>query len=117
LFKSESKEVIAYLQGIHHTRKISHMQVNYSSTVDKLSKLQQNIPTYVTSTPSATSNNTLGRRESEVSKVKLYEYQAGMSAGIAKEKDINETKRIYNSACGRKSVVNEVFFFFSSIIT
>ena len=106
LFKSESKEVIAYLQGIHHTRKDSHMQVNYSSTVDKLSQQQLNVPVTMSMTPSHSSNSI---KDNDISRNKLIQYQAQMSLNTMQEKDINERKRIFNRECGRKAVVNEVY--------
>ena len=38
------------MQGSHHSRKIAHKQVNYPDTIEKLSKLQKNVPVYTTQT-------------------------------------------------------------------
>ena len=44
-FREEAGRVSEYLQGVHPARKIGHMQVNYSDTVNRMSKMQAEVPT------------------------------------------------------------------------
>lgn len=100
VFSEEALQVSQYLQGVHHSRKISHQQVNYSSTVEKLSKLQERIPVYL---------------QKEVPKVHGVESNPAirqqhelMKEYIVKEKNVNERKRLYNREVGRTAVVDKV---------
>ena len=87
IFKAEAQEVFKLVQGVHHSRKLPHQQVNYSETVHKLSKLQESVPVY------------LKREDTEIPDkkvVKYQEYHEQMNESIRKEKDLNERKRLYN---------------------
>jgi hypothetical protein len=42
-YKKEAKNVSEFLTGIHHSRKLPSMQINYSETVKKLSKCQSKV--------------------------------------------------------------------------
>ena len=46
-YKKESAEVLDYIAGVHHSRKLPHFQVNYSSTVERLSEMQKKVPVYI----------------------------------------------------------------------
>lgn len=103
IFAQEAREVSQFLQGIHHSRKISHQQVNYSETVTKLSKMQQNVPVQAPVVESRSHEATQAPPS-----LRLQEYQARMSENIRAEREINERKRLYNREVGRKAVVNTV---------
>lgn len=107
IFRNEAKEVTTHLQGIHHARKIGHMQVNYSDTVNKLSKFQQNVPVEMNTQGVSTQMRT-SRPLSDQSNMKLSEYNKQMSTYIAVERDINERKREFNREAGRKAEVSTV---------
>lgn len=106
VFQEESKAVSQYLQGVHHSRKIGHQQVNYNDTVAKLGKLQATTPVYVVrnDTPAAGVSSIIqpGRE------MKINEFNAKMSGLIKKEQDINERKRMHNKESGRIAVVDKV---------
>lgn len=80
--------------------------MNYSETVSRLGKLQEQVPVYLRQpdTPPARLQKPL----SEGTEMKLRDYQQKMSETIKQEREINERKRLYNMATGRKAVVNEV---------
>ena len=87
IFKAEAQEIFKLVQGVHHSRKLPHQQVNYSETVHKLSKLQESVPVY------------LKREDAESTDKKVLkykEYHEQMNDTIRKEKDFNEKKRLYN---------------------
>jgi len=114
VFEDEAKEISTYLQGIHHSRKISHQQVNYSDTVTKLGKFQRDIPVYnrkvdddAAHQPGSFGNTERGFR--------LKEYNDKMSTFVAQEHDWNERKRVFNREAGRKAVVNEVTVFGTTV--
>jgi len=105
-FRKEAQDVTAYLQGIHHARKLDFMQVGYSDTVAKLSKFQQEVPVVLTKPaspePAKTSTNTAADA------IKLKQWEQQMSATIAKESHDNQMKRYHNREVGRKAAVNEI---------
>ena len=75
------------VEGVHHSRKLPHQQVNYSETVHKLSKLQESVPVY------------LKREDAEPTDKKVLkykEYHEQMNETVRREKDLNERKRLYN---------------------
>jgi hypothetical protein len=51
----EAKDISNYIRNIHHSRKISHQQVNYPDTVHKLSTILSNKSNPFSSSPSQTS--------------------------------------------------------------
>lgn len=106
-YKEEAADVTNYLKGVHHSRKISHMQVNYSDTVTKLSKMQETVPVYLQKDAKPQERNFFPHM-SDQRKMTISEYQKTMGEVIKVEKDINERKRLYNREVGRKAIVNEV---------
>ena len=116
VFESEAREITDYLKGVHHSRKISHQQVNYSETVQKLSQLQaQNdarltmlstasvgqvakLPITMTATDKAIMNK----------QMKLSEFQDQLNKNIAQEHFMNERKRAFNREASRQAVVDKV---------
>jgi len=105
-FKQEAKQVTEYLTGIHHARKLDFMQVGYSDTITKLSKLQADKPVVlqqpVAPEPAKTSTNTAADL------IRLRQWEQQMSSTIAKESNDNRMKRYKNREVGRKASVNEI---------
>lgn len=108
-FKDEAAKVTEYLQGIHHARKLDFMQVGYGDTVNKLSKMQSEVPVILArddesihASNKVTSKNTISEA------VKLRQWEEGMSKTIAKESHDNLMKRYENREKGRKATVNEI---------
>jgi hypothetical protein len=110
-FREEAHQVTHYLKGVHHARKIGHMQVNYSETVEKMSKGQTLKDTVL---PSYQSNSHGGQSEKPQSKnsatdqMKYHEFMQTMNACVAKEQELNHLKRMHNREVGRKAVLREV---------
>lgn len=107
-FREEAKEITSYIQGVHHSRKNSHNQVYYSSTVEKLSKFQGNIPVTVSEAPpkplpTHVSKDTTIRAMNEQS------FMDNMKSSIASETFMNQRKKLYNREVGRKAVVAAIF--------
>ena len=96
------------MQGVHHSRKIAHQQVNYADTVSKLGKFQQEVPVY---TIKREEHNAFGASQgfgNTGAGYKLQEFNDKMSSYILQEKDMNDRKRLYNREVGRKAVVNKL---------
>ncbi len=92
---------------MHHSRKISHQQVNYGDTVAKLGKFQQEIPVYLqkTEAPTHSTSQSFGNTATGF---QMQAYSDKMGTYILQEKDMNDRKRLYNREVGRKAIVNEV---------
>lgn len=100
VFGEEALQVSKYLEGVHHSRKISHQQVNYASTVEKLSKLQERVPVYLQKeTP---------KEHGVESNPAIRQHNEFMNEYIVREKHANERKRLYNREVGRTAVVDKV---------
>ena len=106
-FKDESKVVITHMQNVHHTSKLPDMQVQYSSTVDKLSKAMKDHPVYVQKSEQEVPPGATWFQGPE-SEMKYAEFQDRMNGTIANEADLNERKRRYNKEMGRKASVDEI---------
>lgn len=110
----EAKEITKLMGNIHPSRKISHQQVNYPETVQRLSdiiSLKSNAPSNtMQSFPSQTTFGSTDRRSEVMNtrSMKLTEYQEKMKEAVEKEHSINHRKRVYNREVGRKAVVNQV---------
>ena len=102
IFKQEAKAVANFLEGVHHSRKISHQQVNYSDTVGKLSKMQSDHPVYLQSQNLNTNAATMAATH------KLDSFVKERSAYSLNERDTNERKRLYNREVGRVSMVTKI---------
>jgi hypothetical protein len=107
VFEREAVEISGFLRGIHHSRKIAHQQVNYSDTVSKLGKFQQEVPVYIEKRDEVDHNSSSGFG-STAAGYKAKEFNEKMSQYIVGEKDMNDRKRIYNREVGRKAVVNKI---------
>ena len=111
-FREEANEVVSFLQGVHHSRKISHQQVNYSDTVSKLSKIQATVPVVLTNTTPAhasyATTTTPLSKTTEIMTKSIKEYEQTMSKRIDEEHHWNQRKRLYNREVGRKAQVNEI---------
>ena len=107
VFREESKVILGHVQGMHHSCKLPDMQVQYASTVDKLSQAQADKPVYMQKTENI---ETPGATwfQGEESEMKYAEFQDKMNGAVAKEADLNERKRRYNKECGRKAVVDSI---------
>ena len=103
-YVNESKELTKFIGGVHHSRKISHQQVNYGETVKKLSKMQEKVPTYRTQEMNTNPLETTKPAPNE----KYQEYQARINSTVKSESGLNFKKRLYNREAGRVSQVNEV---------
>jgi hypothetical protein len=99
IFRNEAQEIFKLVQGVHHSRKLPHQQVNYGETVAKLSKMQQSVPVYLARTDMEQPNHKT---------LKYKEYHEQMNDTIRKEKELNEKKRLYNREVGRTAVVGKV---------
>ena len=111
IFEKEATEISTYLRGVHHSRKIAHQQVNYSDTVTKLGKFQQDVPVYLPKTDAHAHNSTQGFGNT-ANGYKMQTYNDKMAEYILQERDMNDRKRLYNREVGRKAVVNEVLYIF-----
>lgn len=108
-FKEEAAKVTEYLQGIHHARKLDFMQVGYSDTITKLSKMQSNVPVALTrEDESIHASNKVTSKNTKSESVKLRQWEEGMNKTIAKESHDNLMKRYENREKGRKATVNEI---------
>ena len=111
IFRAEAKEVASYIRNIHHSRKISHIQVNYPETVEKLSKLQQIRDesvlhgTNVRREMPRSASQELVKQQKEY---KLKDFEENMKSYIQSERFINIRKKEFNRETGRKAVVNQV---------
>lgn len=106
---AEAQQVSGYLKGIHHSRKISHLQVNYPETVEKLSKLQDmraQTAHYSTKSilPRSASQEIVYQRK----QFRLKDFEQTMNGHVKQEKFINFRKKEFNRETGRKAVANQV---------
>ena len=107
-FREEAKEITSFIQGVHHSRKNAHNQVYYSSTVEKLSKFQGNIPVTVPEAPAKplpahVSKDSTNRVMNEQS------FMDNMKSSLVSETFMNQRKKLYNREVGRKAVVAAIF--------
>ncbi len=119
MFIQEAQEISALLNGVHHARKLSHLQVNYPDTVERLSNLQaartQSLAFSTSQTnlfPPQTSASSLNPKDQvrEFKQTRLREYQDAMKNHLIEERFINFRKKEYYREMGRKAVVNQVIF-------
>ena len=106
-YREEANQVASYLTGVHHARKLPAMQLNYSDTVNKLSKLQCDKPVVV-APPVSKEPPRHSANHSQVV-VKQKEYMNRMTDDLNKESNINLRKRRYNFSQGATSSVKGVF--------
>eukprot|EP01040_Poterioochromonas_malhamensis_P002152 gene2152-2293_t len=115
IFIQEAREITAYIKDIHHSRKISHQQVNYPETVQKLSNILSE-KSFQSFSSGNQLNQPMARTETDFHKsmnleartMKLKEHQQKMIDHMKTERHINERKRLYNREIGRKAVVNQI---------
>lgn len=105
-FKQEAGQVTEYLQGIHHARKIGHMQVNYSETVDRMSKAQAAKPVVLPSREQPAGK--LTSKQTAADQMQYTELMSTMNANVSKEQNLNFRKRLHNREVGRKAIINDV---------
>lgn len=99
------------MRNIHHSRKISHIQVNYPDTVQKLSKLQEMrdealLHGSVRREMPRSSSQDIGKQQKEY---RLRDFEENMKSYIKEERFINIRKKEFNRETGRKAVVNQVW--------
>lgn len=109
------------MNGVHHARKISHLQVNYPDTIQRLTSIQSErtlgqtstaiLPTYTTKPPSDK------ERVQQFKQTRLSEYQEAMKDHVVQERFINFRKKEYNREMGRKAVANQVMCFYRTFIS
>jgi hypothetical protein len=117
IFLQEAREITKYTKDVHHSRKISHQQVNYPDTVHKLSSIltktslssQQNSTQCVAS--DFNGRDTYKIQNQEAKTFKLKEHQEQLQSYMVEERYMNVRKRLYNRELGRKAVVNQVLNF------
>lgn len=120
-----------YTRDVHYSRKLSHQQVNYPDTVQKLSQIMSerslsssysrldnpgatfsssgfNTAAFSTSSLNASGSSFFITKNMERKSMKLKEHQDSMVEFMKNERFINERKRLYNRELGRKAVVNQV---------
>jgi len=116
-FKEEAAQVTQYLTGIHHARKIGHMQVNYSDTVDKMSASQAAKSTSTIQVPQTDASGFGGghggqaRPQSKTTQADRQAYSQWvdqMNTQVAAEQSLNHRKRLHNREVGRKALVHDV---------
>lgn len=100
LYKQEANEVSKYMEGVHHSRKISHQQVNYSETINRRSKQQVSKPLYLQKAEQVDKNATLNHR------YKAFTEQ--MNKTTKSEQDFNFRRRVHNREMGRISEVDSI---------
>ena len=106
-FREEAQAVTSHLKGVHHFRKLPDMQTQYSSTVERLSKTQANVPTYIQKAgPEA--GEMVPAHHSDQSLKKFSDFQEVMRDKSYKEYDLNERKKRWNKECGRKASVDAI---------
>lgn len=102
-FKEEAGEVLQHLKGVHHCRKISHMQTYYPGTIDRLSQEKQEA--HLTRSPAI---STLPHSRAVAAAQNHSQFFSTMNSNIHQEHDINQRKRYYNREVGRKAAVDQV---------
>lgn len=107
LYREEAKEISKYLTSVHHARKLPAMQLNYSETVNKLSKIQGNVPLAVA--PPAAAAPVRHSRDHKQHLMKEEQFYNNMRQDIKKETYINDRKARYNFAMGQKAQIKEIF--------
>ena len=105
-FREEAGRVSQFLQGVHPARKIGHMQVNYAESVNKLSKMQQEVA--VVLKPQPASQTKMMSTNSAADSLKMSQVMDQMGKDVASERSRNYLKRTHNREVGRKAIVDEV---------
>jgi len=121
-FRDEAVQVSQYLTGIHHARKLGHMQVNYADTVDKMSALQSMKPTATAHVPQ-TDHPAVGggggggghggsskpqSKNTQADQLQYTQLVSQMNAQVAAEQSLNHRKRLHNREVGRKALLHDV---------
>jgi len=105
-FRKEAGDVSSYLTGIHHARKIGHMQVNYGETVEKMSKYQDRIP--LTRPEPAQPTQKVQSKFTQRDQQSYSDLVQSMNESVKKEQSENYLRRLHNREVGRKAIINEV---------
>ena len=106
-YKEEAKQVASYLTGVHHARKLPAMQLNYSDTINKLSKLQATKPVEVA--PVTPAEPPRHSKDHAYQVVKQEAYMNKLKTDLYQEVKINDRKRNYNFAVGQTASIKGVF--------
>jgi hypothetical protein len=106
-YRQEAKQVASYLTGVHHARKLPAMQLNYSETVNKLSKLQVEKP--ITRAPPPQKEPERHSKNHGEVVLKQEAYLNKMRNDIKQETFVNDRKRRYNFSQGQTASIRDVF--------
>ena len=114
-FKEEAGQVTQYLQGIHHARKIGHMQVNYGDTVEKMSASQaskgptSHVPQTEPGTASIPGGHSKPQSKNTAADQLAYsQLVSQMNQQVQSEQSLNHRKRLHNREVGRKALIHDV---------
>jgi len=105
-FRQEAQEVGSYLTGIHHARKIGHMQVNYGETVAKMSKAQESVA--LTLKPPQKPATRVQSKQTAADQQNYSQLMSSMNSTVKQEQGDNYLRRLHNREVGRKAVINDV---------
>jgi hypothetical protein len=105
-FREEAGQVTKYLRGVHHARKIGHMQVAYSETIEKMSKAQVEKP--VVLAPQAPPAARVTSKQTSQDQMQYAQLMQTMNASVASEQSLNFKKRLHNREVGRRAILNDV---------
>ena len=105
-FCKEAVEIGDYLKGKHHAGKIGHMQVNYSETVNKMSKAQGQRPMNIAQSPGTAKK--VQSKNTVADQMKYTQVVESMNKSVAKESSENYLRRLHNREVGRKAILNDV---------
>ena len=114
-FKDEAVQVTQYLKGIHHARKIGHMQVNYSDTVNKMSTFQSSKEqkacaphTDYIAAPASEGHSKPQSKNTQAAQLAYSQLVTQMNTQIQSEQSLNYRKRLHNREVGRKALLHDV---------
>lgn len=107
-FRAEAQNVTHFLQGIHHSQKLGHPQVNYSETVSKLSKINADGQYEARTTTFRPAPQPKWGTAHETLMAKNEERTQNMNEYVKAESVWNQRKRAYNKEVGRVAVVNKI---------
>ena len=105
-FRQEAQEIGTYLTGIHHARKLGHMQVNYGETVSKMSKAQESVA--LTLKAPAKPPQRVQSKQTAADQQSYSQLMTSMNNTVRQEQGDNYLRRLHNREVGRKAIINDV---------
>ena len=106
-YRQEAAATVDFLQGVHHARKLPHLQVNYPDTVQKLSTFQGEVPIVLQDKPES-KREVPDSRNKAAEQQTLTEYENFMAESVRKERQDNYCKRVANREAGRLAQVDKI---------